>query len=404
MIMGRHTEYEVMIQKGNPNRFNLKVVSECLMCPVTVIFLPLFLFLFLLIPLRSGSSQTEDAFTWKTQKSGVFSRFSAVFFVDRQRGWIVGSNGTMIATEDGGQTWQKQVLPERQKREVLRDVWYIKKEDATDYILLLGEYGIVNPRGVYNITDRTFALYGPGQEESWREAELARQPYRRPDKILGRMKIDDAGRVQVKDPDDYQETLRTPEPVLLRVSFVNNRVGWACGESGAIQSTADGGISWRLQYAQTRKLLYDVSAIDEMEAWVVGAGGTILHTADGGQRWDPQKSGLSEALRGVHFVDSELGWAVGANGKIISTADGGKYWRLNHSGTTKNLNDVFFLNAREGWAAGDNGTLLHTRNGGVTWEDDTQETHANFTRLFFIAPDCGWVVGNNGVIFKYMSR
>jgi photosystem II stability/assembly factor-like uncharacterized protein len=393
-----------MIQKGNAHSFNHKVLSECLMCPVTIRFIPLFLLLILLLPLRSGASQTEDAFTWKTQKSGVFSRFSAVFFVDRQQGWIVGSNGTMIATEDGGQTWQKRVLPERQQREVLRDVWSFRNEDATQHVFLLGEYGIVNSRGIYNITDRSFGLYGRGPEEGWKEAELARQPYRRPDKALGRMKIDDAGKVQVKDPDDYQETLRTPEPVLLRVSFVNNRVGWACGESGAIQATGDGGVNWRLQYAQTRKLLYDLSAINEMEVWVVGAGGTILHTADGGQRWEQQKSGVSEALRAVHFVDTKLGWAVGANGRIIITEDGGKFWRLQNSGSTKNLNDVFFVNAREGWAAGDNGTLLHTRNGGLTWEDDTQETHANLTRLFFVASDCGWVVGTNGVIFKYMAR
>jgi photosystem II stability/assembly factor-like uncharacterized protein len=393
-----------MFQKGNPHRFNLKAVFVRLMCPITIPLIPLFLILILILPLRSGSSQTGDAFTWKTQKSGVFARFSSVFFVDRQRGWIVGSNGTLLATEDGGQTWQKRVLPERQRREVLRDVWPIKNEGTTQHLFLLGEYGIVNSKGVYNITDRTFVLYSPDREESWKEAEMARQPYRRPDKALGRMKIDDAGKVQVKDPDDYQETLRTPEPILLRASFVNDRVGWACGESGAIQATGDGGISWRLQYPQIRKLLYDVSAIDEMEVWVVGAAGTILHTADGGQRWDQQKSGVSEALRAVHFVDSKIGWAVGANGKIVTTEDGGKLWRLQNSGSTKNLNDVFFVNAREGWAAGDTGTLLHTRNGGLTWEDDTQETHANFARLFFVAPDCGWVVGNNGVIFKYMPR
>ena len=34
-----------------------------------------------------------------------FAWFRDIFFVDQNKGWIVGSDGVMLSTEDGGQTW-----------------------------------------------------------------------------------------------------------------------------------------------------------------------------------------------------------------------------------------------------------------------------------------------------------
>jgi photosystem II stability/assembly factor-like uncharacterized protein len=387
---------------------NLTISPGRLICPTVTRFIIVFLFLILFLPMRGASSLTregrpQEGINWRPQKSGVLSRLSGVFFIDPQRGWAVGSNGTLIATEDGGRVWRKRTLPERQKKELVRDVWSFKGEgDASDpRLCLLGEYGIVSPKGVYNITERVFVLISSDNEEGWVKGETARRPSRRPDKILGRISVDDAGRIQVSDPTVYEETQRDPEQILLRMFFVNDRVGWACGESGTIQTTQDGGATWKLQYSLARKLLYDVAAVDKAQAWIVGAGGVVLHTADGGQSWVEQSSGVTEALRAAHFIDGRRGWAVGANGVILATNDGGSRWERRKSVSARNFNDVFFVNGKEGWIAGDEGTLLHTRDGGETWEDDSQETHADLTRLFFVAPDCGWVVGTNGVVFKY---
>ena len=347
------------------------------------------------------TSQAVQEIGWGMQKSGVLSRLSSVFFVDRERGWVVGSNGTLLETDDGGAKWRRRSLPERQKRESVRDVWFLKDNESSDRLCLLGQYGIFDPKGSYNITDRVFVLVSSNNEDGWVAGLTARQPIRRPDRILGRIEVNESGQIQVKDPDVYSETNRAPEPVLLRMFFINNRVGWACGESGTIQFTRDGGANWALQYALTRKLLYAVSALSPTEAWIVGAVGTILHTTNGGQVWKDEVSGVKDDLQAVHFIDSRRGWAVGKNGTIISTTDGGLHWKIKTSNSKVNLNDVVFVKPTEGWAAGDDGIVLHTLDGGETWEEVVLETHSNLARLFFIAPDCGWVVGTNGVIFKY---
>ncbi|MCI0663720.1 MAG: YCF48-related protein [Acidobacteria bacterium] len=367
---------------------------------VTLIVASIILLPFL-FPSSGNSSIRNTELGWKPLKSGVLSRLSSVFFVDNQRGWIVGSLGTLMATEDGGVKWRKITLPGRQQRELIRDVWYLKPEGLPERLCLMGEYGMLNQKGSYNPTLRSFVLINSWLEESWSDGTVARQPYRQPDTIRGRMTVTESGKPQVKDPDDYQEYLRSPDPILLRLVFVNDRIGWACGESGSIQITQDGGMTWTLQYPLSRKLLNDISAVDEMHAWAVGASGTILRTDNGGKQWEERRSGVTEALRSVHFVDRMRGWAVGANGRIISTDDGGHHWKIHQSKTTISLNDVFFLNENEGWIAADLGAILHTTDGGLTWEGERLDTHANLNRLFFISPNCGWVVGTAGQLYKY---
>jgi photosystem II stability/assembly factor-like uncharacterized protein len=280
---------------------------------------------------------------------------------------VVGSNGTLLATEDGGANWRRQTLPERQSNEALNDLWFFNPERG----LLLGEYGLFNRKGDIDRSERVFLLVSKDSGVNW-----------------------EAGKLQ-----------RPPDPILMRMSFANDQVGWAVGESGAIQRTIDGGATWTLQETPTLKLLYDVAAIDEARAWAVGAGGTILRTVDGGRSWDKQSSGVAQTLRAVHFVDSERGLAVGAKGAILSTVNGGARWQRQYSGVELNLNDVVFLNRKEttgeAWIAGDRGLLLHTTDGGATWESVELGARANLSRLFFVAPDCGWVVGTSGAIFKY---
>ncbi len=348
----------------------------------TVIILLLFSLVFL-------SSKAGEELTWSAQSSGLIAKLSGVFFVDRDRGWVVGSNGTLLATEDGGAKWRRQSLPERQKAEALNDLWFFNAERG----LLLGEYGMFNRRGDVDRSERVFLLASNDRGINWTLGELARLPVKQQEFVV------------TKRPSDGAEVLkpggRPPDPVLTRLAFANDPVGWACGEAGAIQHTKDGGATWQMQHTLVRKLLYDVAAIDAKQACIVGAGGTVLRTADGGQNWTEQAPGVRATLRAVHFTDARQGWAVGSQGTIIATTTGGARWQPQTSNTTQHLNDVFFVSAKEGWVAGDRGLLLHTTDGGATWEDVELTTRANLTRLFFIAPDRGWVVGSSGAIYKY---
>ena len=340
------------------------------------------LMLTMLLFAASARLHSEPSIDWKAQSSGVLARFNSVFFIDEKRGWVAGGNGALMVTDDGGANWRKLQLPQKLAGSNLRDLMIFKSGG----LVLLGELGLYNriPGTVWS--ERIFILLDQDGAGKWMEGKPSRPvPASTP----------------VEEPAKKSVFNQTPDSVLVRMSFANDSIGWACGEGGTIQATMDGGRTWQFQDSRVRKLLLDVKAVDERNVWIAGSGGTILHSKDGGLNWNEQRSGVTAALRSIRFIDSKRGWAAGADGVIIATTDGGLRWATLKSDQSQSFNDIFFINPEEGWVAGDRGLLLHTIDGGRTWEDQSPGTRSNLTRLFFLNPKCGWVVGTNGSIFKF---
>src|SRR5882672_6540635 len=65
----------------------------------------------------ASSAQTR----WTRQSSGTLAWLHAVFFLDQNRGWAVGSKGVLLSTLDSGTTWQTRPKP---TEDVLRDVYF----------------------------------------------------------------------------------------------------------------------------------------------------------------------------------------------------------------------------------------------------------------------------------------
>jgi len=336
------------------------------------------------------AGQNSVEYGWQAQSSSALSKLNAVHFIDRQRGWVGGNNGVLLSTEDGGASWKRIPLPESERREPLLDLWRFDSVRGC----LIGEYDMFDRHPSVEWTKKTFLLRKLDVVNDWEPGELITPKPKPPQPTLSSKKSE-------KESDKTSAFEALPDPVLLRLFFASDQIGWACGELGTIQKTRNGGASWQTQSSPSRKILYDITGIDYQQAWIVGAGGLALRTVDGGQIWAEQPTNVNSALKAVHFVDTKRGWAVGNDGTILLTINGGNRWQKIDSGTTRNLNDVFFVNAREGWIAGDRGMLLHTTDGGSTWKDESFNTHANLNRLFFIAPDCGWAVGSSGFILKY---
>ncbi len=324
----------------------------------------------LLILLLSCFIFKVSAQTWVSQNSGILTRLYGVCFVNRDVGYVVGTNGLMLTTENGGLDWTKKTVI---TREILRDIAFVDNDRG----FILGEYSIFNrpdlPKG------RSFLLSTSDKGKEWGDVSLYDEE----------LKVDDAKRYNGLG--------------IVRMVFVDDRTAWACGEAGLMMVTRNAGRTWQRQVLPINKLYFDIAALDESSAWTVGGGGVILRTVDGGKNWNEQQTGITKTLRGVHFIDSKRGWAVGSSGAIITTTNGGNRWQVQTSGTEENLNTVYFSSRSEGWAAGDRGVLLHTTDAGAHWEKVNIKSRSNFSRFFFIAPDVGWLVGSNGAIFKYQK-
>ncbi|MCJ7552884.1 MAG: YCF48-related protein [Ignavibacteriaceae bacterium] len=74
----------------------------------------------------------------------------------------------------------------------------------------------------------------------------------------------------------------TPIPFMVgSCSMIDELRGWIIGEEGEMMYTLDGGNHWDLSYQITNNSLRDLFFIGD-DGWIVGGWGTILHTTNGG--------------------------------------------------------------------------------------------------------------------------
>lgn len=299
--------------------------------------------------------------SWTKQRTGSLAWFHAVHFLDRDRGWAVGSRGTLLATIDGGKTWQHKPQP---TEDAIRDIYFTNERDGW----LLCERNIYDLRS--NDEQRAYLMKTTDGGDHWKRTNLR------------------GANVDAR---------------LMRAMFNPAGHGWAFGEGGAIYRTDDAGASWLRLQVPTRYLLLGGTFIDDDSAWLVGAGGTILQTSDGGETWHHGNVAAASGVRfnSVSFVDARHGWAVGSAGTIYRTINGGRSWQLQSSGVSTDLLDVKFFDVSEGWAAGNEGTLLHTRDGGNHWTSERSVTPHALERLYFVDRSHGWAVGFGGTIIAY---
>jgi photosystem II stability/assembly factor-like uncharacterized protein len=304
---------------------------------------------------------TASAGSWSRQRTGSLAWLHAVYFLDRDHGWAVGSRGTLLATSDGGKSWQAQPQP---TEDAIRDIYFADEQNGW----------LVCERNIYDLRSnddaRAYFMRTADGGAHWKRL------------IMRGANVDAR---------------------LMRAIFSGGGRAWAFGEGGAIYTTHDSGASWIKLQAPTRYLLLGGAFIDENSGWLVGAGATILQTSDGGETWHQGRmpSAANVRFNSTSFVDGRLGWAVGSGGAIYRTTNGGRSWQTQVSGVTADLLDVKFVDAVEGWAVGAEGTVLHTNDGGLHWLSERSPTPHALERIFFTDRSHGWAVGFGGTIISY---
>jgi len=305
-----------------------------------------------------------QAGTWARQRSGTMSWLHAVFFLDQNRGWVVGSKGALLQTRDGGNTW---TTHPGATDDVVRDIFFT--DDQNGWMVCE-----VNAYQLKTVEEpRAYLMKTTDGGEHWKRIE-----------IKG-FNIDS---------------------ILVRAVFSHKNRGWTFGEAGQIYTTHDAGNTWQPLRSPTRHLLLGGIFVDDDRGWLVGAGATIIQTSDGGDTW--YQSALPQVEKTVRFtatsfVDNRRGWAVGSGGSVYRTANGGRTWERQTSKVDVDLFDVKFVNELEGWAVGAEGTIIHTVDGGEHWTGERSGTPHPLERVFFSDRNHGWAVGFGGTVVSYLG-
>ena len=280
-----------------------------------------------------------------------------MFFVNESKGWIVGSDGVMLSTVDGGTTWVQ------------------AKKFTTDNF---NQIHFVNETTGWMLCERNIYARGPNASSYLRKTTDGGRNWEK-------IEFEDAGRERVT-----------------KLLFNREGAATAFGEGGIFYKLQEDGVSWKKSQTAIHFLLLDGAFGDRDIGAISGAAGTILFTENSGLTWEKATlmGDTDTRFNAVYFAGQKGAWAVGSKGRIFHSTGGGRLWRQQDSGTRTNLNDVYFTSATNGWAVGDNGIIVRTRDGGRTWTDGNSRVTHNLEKITF-AGGRGWAVGFGGTVLTY---
>jgi photosystem II stability/assembly factor-like uncharacterized protein len=280
---------------------------------------------------RGTLLRTQDGGeSWEVISSPVQCRLDSIFFIDARQGWACGgyvspvshrSEGVLLATSDGGATWKRVSVPSL--------TWLRKIEfDSPSTGWAVGAKTAHQPSGVYYTRDggRSWIAAADFGDSSWEDGA----------KFTGteRVVVGTGGGVQRLRTDQFEPgyLLDGRLPQLHAIKTIDESRGWAVGERGSIYHTTNQGLSWqqRADPAQIPGLgSLHFKALDARgdHAWMTGQPASVLvHTHDGGTSWQWTQTGIDVDIESICFADELHGWAVGGLGKIYATLDGGLTW------------------------------------------------------------------------------
>ena len=280
---------------------------------------------------------------WFPQNSGITENIQSVQFVNDSTGFVVGDNGLILKTVNGGDSWFQ-----------------------------------LNS----NVTVNLYAISMISASTGWVAGDEGT--------ILKTQNSGNSWNLQISG---------TTDP-LFSIHFLDANHGWASKFFNEVLLTTNSGANWQSYSTGINNVILALFFTDLNTGWVGGWGGTLMKTTDGGLNWSPQYSGTTITRRSLFFLDNNTGWTAGGGGVITMTINGGASWTPLNSGSLEDFGSIYFVGSDSGWVTGGDKVYV-TFNGGVSWQNQLSEYGKNFTDLWFENSHLGWVVGYEGSIYKY---
>ena len=260
--------------------------------------------------------------SWKIiRQIDTLTIYTDVDFVDKNNGWVVGyvpeslrpSEGVIIHTRDGGESWEHQ-----------------KSETGKSF----GGVQFVDSLTGWVLADSGVVLHTNNGGRDW-----------------------------------TQETWRG------YFFFMDSQRGWRIGKDARrIFYTNDGANTWTLFYTHLDASLSMISFVDSLHGWLLEGMRAIFHTRDGGHTWEEQYRCSSCSLSKWEFIDSLRGWVLAlvdpSSWIVLKTSDGGQSWDIRALEAAWYYSDVSFVDSLHGWIVGSTAVLpiiLYTEDGGKSW-------------------------------------
>lgn len=291
---------------------------------------------------------TDGGVTWSTLDTGIANDLNSISFIDGNTLVLGGENSIQITT-DGGSTWQSMdtTLPGYQETML------------TSYFqsIMIG-HSVGSSGRIYKTTDGG---------TSW----TTTQP-------VGAFR-----------------------PTVGVIQFISETLGYASGKSMELYRTTDAGDTWtEVNTGIAYDSYYAIYFIDENNGYIAGEYGLIQKTTDAGVTWEIKgfQSGLvsDTDVYGLYFNDVNTGFAVGKGGRIERTLDGASSWEQ-YGPFFGDVRQLEFVNNDLCYALVGN-TFFKSLDQGVSWENlGPPITDIKTTKFNFINENIGYSIGGGEV-------
>jgi photosystem II stability/assembly factor-like uncharacterized protein len=278
------------------------------------------------------------------------------FAESQEHGFVVGSNSTLLETQDGGQNWQPIKLSLESENSRFNAVSFAGKEGW-----IVGEPALV--------------LHSTDAGKSWSQIPLD-------EKLPG-------------------------NPI--NVAALSGNTAEMATDVGAIYQTSDGGKNWKAKVQDAVGVVRNMTRSPDGKYVAISAKGNFYSTWEPGTAaWVPHNRNSSRRLENMGFTTEGRLWMLARGGQIQFTdpedADKWQDPQKPQKGYSWGFLDMAYRNSDEIWVTGGGGSLIYSPDAGKTWEKDLEldEVPANFFKVVFFSEDQGFAIGDRGgYILKY---
>ncbi|MEW6131011.1 MAG: YCF48-related protein [Acidobacteriota bacterium] len=252
---------------------------------------------------------TDDGRNFNEVDVGVKEGLNDVF-ARKDRIWIVGDGGLIVSSTDKGKSFSKTTYDANRKglsvpQDKTLDLYSVEFE-SNDEGYIVGDEGLI-----IHTTDggRNWLFQASGTK-----AQLFHLSFLKDEGwIVG------TGGMILHTNDGGQSWYPQRSGVdvdLNRVFFINDKVGLVTGDKGTLLRTDSAGSIWQKVETGIQEPLFGISFLDKKTGWVVGYQGRVIRTYDAGLHWVDQVSNTTIDLFSVSFRDNH-GFAIGRDGVVM---------------------------------------------------------------------------------------
>jgi len=263
---------------------------------------------------------TDGGKTWTIINSGQTTDLNNVFFLNQNLGWAVGTAGIVIKTTDGGLTWANS-SGTNLSGYILKDVKFL---DANN--------GYVTGSQIFKTIDGG---------NTW---------------------------TQLTSKQSFKQS----------IDFIDINNGYVCGNDGLLGNTVNG-TSFSGQRSPVGNNIYKIRFINDSVGVAVGQSNLILYTKNKGVTWTVKSTAGNSDLLDICTIGKSIFWAVGTNGYIQKSTDAGNSWTtiIDAGNQGQEYKDISFINENLGWFVGESGVNIYDNRTSAKIEKASSKSQFN---------------------------